>query len=187
LLDLGIHSTFNLYNNANCLPFSALLAFHQETSERPHNHDSQLRTSPNLRALSSPEHNPRHLRLQRQLIAHLIRNMCLEIFKRFRCGCEEYKDVELCRYLDEANDLIDNRGLGEDDPKIDKLYEKCDGVGAKRYEAQFTKCAECLAATAAAAAAAGESTQEKFTVAELRDADGSAGSGPPSQAPKRKR
>jgi hypothetical protein len=117
--------------------------------------------------------------------------MCLETFKRFRCGCEEYKDVELCRYLDEVNDLIDNQGLKEDDPKVDRLYQKCDGVGAKRYEAQFTKCAKCLAETAAGAAAAaatsGEGTQEKLVVPEPRDADGSVGLDSPSQASKRKR
>jgi hypothetical protein len=118
--------------------------------------------------------------------------MCLEIFKRFRCGCEEYKDVELCHYLDEVNNLIDNEGLKEDDPTVDKLYEKCDGAGAKRYEAQFTKCATCLAETAtaaaaAAAAAAGKGSQEKLTATESRDVDASAGLDSPSLVSKRKR
>lgn len=118
--------------------------------------------------------------------------MCLEIFKHFRCGCKEHKSVELCRYLDEVNDLIDNQGLSEDDPKADKLYGRCDNAGAKRYEAQFTKCEMCLAATAAAAvAAAREGTREKGAVAEaqgmVRDVDASAALRSPSQAAKRKR
>lgn len=34
------------------------------------------------------------------------------------------KTVGLCRYLDEVSDLVDNQGLKEDDPKINKQYEK---------------------------------------------------------------
>ncbi len=117
--------------------------------------------------------------------AHQIRMgiMCLEIYKRFRCGCTEYKDVFLCRYIDEVNDLIDNQGLREDDVKVDKLYEKCDNVGAKRYLAQFTKCARCLAEMALEAGGG----KEKGMGTDARDRGGSARLGSPSKVGKRKR
>jgi len=54
------------------------------------------------------------------------------------------KTVGLCRYLDEVSDLVDNQGLKEDDPKVNKQYEKkCDGVGAKdmRYSSPTARSA----------------------------------------------
>lgn len=78
--------------------------------------------------------------------------MCLEIWRRFRCGCVEYSTAWLCPHIDAVNSLINYHGLHEDDSKVDKLYEKCDGVGAKRYLAQFSKCPKCLAEMAVAAA-----------------------------------
>jgi hypothetical protein len=97
--------------------------------------------------------------------------MCLESWKRFRCGCIQYDTVSQCPHLDEANSLIDNHDLREDDPRIDKLHEKCDGASAKRYLAQFTKCARCLADMAAAAAGGAGRVEKAVVGTGARDVD----------------
>jgi hypothetical protein len=88
-------------------------------------------------APSSPKPNQRHLPLQPQLVTQITHTMCLEIFKHFRCDCEEYMDDE-SHAATSTKSMIwsTTRASKEHDPKVDKLYDKCDGVGTKKYEAK---------------------------------------------------
>jgi len=113
--------------------------------------------------------------------------MCLESWKRFRCGCIQYDTVSLCPHLDEANSLIENHGLHEDDPRIDKLNEKCEGASAKRYLAQFTKCARCLAEMAAAAAGGAGRDGKAVAGTRARDVDMDDRVDEPEEVVRRKR
>jgi hypothetical protein len=72
--------------------------------------------------------------------------MCLEISKRYKCGCNESIEVSTCKRINKINDLMDNEGYTEDNPRIIRLHGKCKYKSAERFYVQPTKCESCIAA-----------------------------------------
>jgi hypothetical protein len=73
-------------------------------------------------------------------------NMCLEIFKRYKCGCNESIEVSACKRINKINDLMDNKRYTENNPRIIRLHGKCKYKSAERFYVQRTKCESCIAA-----------------------------------------
>jgi len=75
--------------------------------------------------------------------------MCVIFYKLFKCGCKEAKSVDPCPMMDKALDLVDIRGVPENDPSIQRLEDQCGEKSAARYEIQREICDLCSASIAA--------------------------------------
>ncbi len=67
--------------------------------------------------------------------------------------------------MDTALDLVDVQGVSEDDPRIQRLEDKCGRKSASRYEIQSGRCDTCNASIAAVG------MQAWLTAKALRDVD----------------
>jgi hypothetical protein len=75
--------------------------------------------------------------------------MCVILYKLFKCGCKEDKSIDPCPMMDQVLDLVDMRGVPEDDHRIQRLEGQYGEKSAARYEIQRGICDRCNASIAA--------------------------------------
>jgi hypothetical protein len=69
--------------------------------------------------------------------------MCIEVFNKYDCACQESIDLLFCPSLQEIHHLIDIEGVSEHSNTIRKLYRQCEKKSAQRFEWRKVGCDSC--------------------------------------------
>jgi hypothetical protein len=69
--------------------------------------------------------------------------MCIEVFNKYGCGCQESIDLLFCPSLQEIHHLVDFEGVSELRNTETELYEQCKGKSAERFVWRMVSCDSC--------------------------------------------